>query len=72
MEKYSRPNNILINDVTNTVVKTTGVHGDKTMGYQFEAYRLLENGEWAEEPELFRKQPFSYKEGSPNAPDGQS
>lgn len=61
MEKYSKPNNILINETTDTVVKTTGVHGDKSMRYQFEAYRLLENGQWAKEPELFRKQPFIYK-----------
>ena len=48
--------------MTGTIVKTTGIHGDKTMKYRFEAYRLLTNGEWNDETELFQKQPFSYYE----------
>lgn len=62
MTKYSKANNILINNETGTIVKTTGVHGDKTMRYRFEAYRLLTNGEWSKETELFQKMPFSYYE----------
>ena len=63
MKKYSTKDNVLISSETGTVVKTTGVHGDKTMRYRFEAYRLLDNGEWASETELFQKQPFDYKDG---------
>ena len=62
MTKYNKPNNILINSDTGTIVKTTGIHGDKTMKYRFEAYRLLDNKEWSTETELFQKQPFSYYE----------
>lgn len=61
MNKYKK-GNVLINPTTGTIVKTTGVHGDKTMKYQFEAYRLLDNGEWSKETELFQKQPFNLKE----------
>ena len=39
-------------------VITTGNHGDKTKGFQFEAYRILENGQTANEPELFLKMCF--------------
>lgn len=61
MNKYKK-GNILINPTTGTIVKSTGVHGDKTMRYRLEAYRLLDNNEWSKTTELFMKQPFNLKE----------
>jgi hypothetical protein len=52
MKKYSTKDNVLINKETGTIVKTTGIHGDKTMKYQFEGYRMLDNGEWSSETEI--------------------
>lgn len=49
--------NKLINPTTGTIVITTGNHGDKTRGYQFEAYRIT-NGVVSDKPEWFRKMPF--------------
>lgn len=57
---FSRVGVRLINHRTGTEVITTGNHGDKTKGYKFEAYRVLENG-ISEEPEWFYKVSFDEK-----------
>ena len=62
MNIYGIPNMRMINSTTGTIVETTGLHGDKTMKFQFEAY-LIENNEKVGEPQLFQKQPFiAYEE----------
>lgn len=61
MSKFSTEGNILENTETETVVKTTGNHGDKTTKYQFEAHRLLPNGEWSLVSQWFSKQVFDFK-----------
>lgn len=45
------------------IVVTTGNHGDKTRRYSFEAYRVLDNGQLADETEWFQKMPFEEIDG---------
>lgn len=51
---FSERGNKCININTGVIVVTTGNHGDKSKGYTFEAYRIINNN-LSDKPEWFRK-----------------